>query len=163
MLQVVHACLSRPFNFNFKTGTGVLHTTRARLAESPQSSMALLVEGGDLYCNRLQISVLQSWVWGGVKPALAASQPEPVNIAKSINGYDYDLVSQPVLDRPVNQRPPPTMRMFWYGMVPLLPPGSQSMQPGGGSWAGRRLSMLRLSPFRPRLFGDGFRFHRHQR
>jgi hypothetical protein len=36
----------------------------------------------------------------------------------------------------------------WYGMVPLLPPGPQSMQPGGGSWTGRRLSMLRLSPFR---------------
>jgi hypothetical protein len=50
--------------------------------------------------------------------------------------------------------------MVWYGMVPLLPPGPQSLRPSGGSWIGRRLSMLRLSPFRPRLFGDGFRFHR---
>jgi hypothetical protein len=51
----------------------------------------------------------------------------------------------------------------WYGMVPLLPPGPQSLRPGGGGWIGRRLSMLRLSPFRPRLFGDGFRFHRDWR
>jgi hypothetical protein len=50
--------------------------------------------------------------------------------------------------------------MVWYGMVPLLPPGPQSLRPSGGSWIGRRLSMLRLSPFRQRLFGDGFRFHR---
>jgi hypothetical protein len=35
--------------------------------------------------------------------------------------------------------------MVWYGMVPLLPPGPQSLRPGGGSWIGRRLSMLRLS------------------
>jgi hypothetical protein len=46
--------------------------------------------------------------------------------------------------------------MVWYGMVPLLPPEPQSLRPGGGSWIGRQLSMLRLSPFRPRLFGDGF-------
>jgi hypothetical protein len=38
--------------------------------------------------------------------------------------------------------------MVWYGMVPLLPPGPQSLRPGGGSWIGRRLSMLRLSPFK---------------
>jgi hypothetical protein len=50
--------------------------------------------------------------------------------------------------------------MVWYGMVPLLPPGPQSLRPGGGSWIGHQLSMLRLSPFRPRLFGDGFCFHR---
>jgi hypothetical protein len=49
--------------------------------------------------------------------------------------------------------------MVRYGMVPLLPPGPQSLRPGGGSWIGRQLSMLRLSPFRPRLFGDGFHFH----
>jgi hypothetical protein len=52
---------------------------------------------------------------------------------------------------------------YWYGMRPLLPPGPQSLRPGGGSWIGRRLSMLRLSPLRPRLFGDGFRFHRDRR
>jgi hypothetical protein len=56
---------------------------------------------------------------------------------------------------------------YWYGMVsgmvPLLPPGPQSLRPGGGSWIGRGLSMLRLSPFRPRLFGDGFRFHSDRR
>jgi hypothetical protein len=40
--------------------------------------------------------------------------------------------------------------MVWYGMVPLLPPGPQSLRPSGGSWIGRRLSMLRLSPFGPR-------------
>jgi hypothetical protein len=40
--------------------------------------------------------------------------------------------------------------MEWYGMVPLLPPGPQSLRPSGGSWIGRQLSMLRLSPFRPR-------------
>jgi hypothetical protein len=50
-----------------------------------------------------------------------------------------------------------------YGMVPLPPPGPQSLRPSGGSWIGRRLSMLRLSPFRPRLFGDGFRFYRDRR
>jgi hypothetical protein len=49
------------------------------------------------------------------------------------------------------------------GIVPLLPPGPQSLRPGGGSWIGRRLSMLGLSPFRPRLFGDGFRFHSDRR
>jgi hypothetical protein len=57
----------------------------------------------------------------------------------------------------------PVSGMVWYGMVPLLPPGPQSLRPGGGSWIGRRLSMLRLRPFRPRLFGDGFRFHRDRR
>jgi hypothetical protein len=36
--------------------------------------------------------------------------------------------------------------VVWYGMVPLLPPGPQSLRPGGGSWIGRQLSMLRLSP-----------------
>jgi hypothetical protein len=46
--------------------------------------------------------------------------------------------------------------------------------PGGGMWTGQRLSsgyrqvawqsaVLRLSPFRPRLFGDGVRFHGRQR
>jgi hypothetical protein len=44
-------------------------------------------------------------------------------------------------------------------MVPLLPPGPKSLRPGGGSWIGRRLSMLRLSPFRPRLFGVEVRSH----
>jgi hypothetical protein len=53
--------------------------------------------------------------------------------------------------------------LVWYGMVPLLPPGPQSLRPGGGSWIGRQLSMLRLSPFRPRLFGDGFCFHMDRR
>jgi hypothetical protein len=53
--------------------------------------------------------------------------------------------------------------MVWYGMVPLLPRGPQSLRRSGGSWIGRRLSMLRLSPFRPRLFGDGFRCHRDRR
>jgi hypothetical protein len=49
--------------------------------------------------------------------------------------------------------------IYLYSMVlwSLLPPGPQSLRSGGGSWIGRRLSMLRLSPFRPRLFGDGFR------
>jgi hypothetical protein len=55
----------------------------------------------------------------------------------------------------LRQRHRPSV-VVWYGMVPLLPPGPQSLRPGGGSWIGRRLSMLRLSPFRPRLFGDGF-------
>jgi hypothetical protein len=41
-------------------------------------------------------------------------------------------------------------------MVRLLPPGPQSLRPGGGSSTGRRLSMLRLSPFRPRLLEMGF-------
>jgi hypothetical protein len=41
--------------------------------------------------------------------------------------------------------------VVWYGMVPLLPHGPQSLRPGGGSWIGRQLRMLRLSPFRPRL------------
>jgi hypothetical protein len=36
--------------------------------------------------------------------------------------------------------------MVWYGMVPLLPPGPQSWRPGGGSWIGGRLSVLRRSP-----------------
>jgi hypothetical protein len=44
---------------------------------------------------------------------------------------------------------PWTASMVWYGMVPLLPPGPQLLRPGGGSWIRRRLSMLRLSPFRP--------------
>jgi hypothetical protein len=29
-----------------------------------------------------------------------------------------------------------------YCMVPLLPPGPQSLRPSGGSWIGRRLSIL---------------------
>jgi hypothetical protein len=61
-----------------------------------------------------------------------------------------------------------------HRMLPLLLPGAQSLRPGGGIWTGLQLSsgycqvawqspVLRLSPFRPRLFGDGFRFHRRQR
>jgi hypothetical protein len=48
--------------------------------------------------------------------------------------------------------------MVWYGMVPLLPRGPQSLRPGGGSWIriGRRLSTLRLRPFRPRCSEMGF-------
>jgi hypothetical protein len=56
-----------------------------------------------------------------------------------------------------------SLSAVWYGMVPFLTPGPQSLRPGGGSWIGRRLSTLRLSPFRPRLFGDRFRFHRDRR
>jgi hypothetical protein len=47
----------------------------------------------------------------------------------------------------------------WYGTVPLLAPGPQSLRPSGGSWIGRRLSMLRLSPFRPVTEGGGFIIH----
>jgi hypothetical protein len=41
-------------------------------------------------------------------------------------------------------------KLVWYDMVPLLPPAWAAI------WTGRQLSMLRLSPFRPRLFGDGW-------
>jgi hypothetical protein len=33
--------------------------------------------------------------------------------------------------------------MVWYGMVPLLPPVSQSLRPGGGFRTGLRLSAVR--------------------
>jgi hypothetical protein len=35
------------------------------------------------------------------------------------------------------------VKMVWYGMVPLLPPGPQSLRPGGGSWIGRQQSQNR--------------------
>jgi hypothetical protein len=47
--------------------------------------------------------------------------------------------------------------MVWYGMVwcPSYPLDRNRCDQvvAAGSGAGRRLSMLRLSPFRPRLFG----------
>jgi hypothetical protein len=36
-----------------------------------------------------------------------------------------------------------TSNMVWYGAPPT--PGPQSLRPGGDSWIGRRLSMLRVS------------------
>jgi hypothetical protein len=46
-----------------------------------------------------------------------------------------------------SRRRGPGFGYAWYGMVPLLPPVPQSftLRPGGGSWTGRRLSMLRLT------------------
>jgi hypothetical protein len=79
---------------------------------------------------------------------------------------------------PVSEQHGQTARHLFEAGGHLLPPVSQSLRPGGGFRTGLRLSavrhhhqadsdwqssVLRLSPFRPRLFGDGFRFHRrHQ-
>jgi hypothetical protein len=51
--------------------------------------------------------------------------------------------------------------MVWYGAPPTPCTAIVATRRWQlDAWIGHRLSMLRLSPLRPRLFGDGFHFHR---
>jgi hypothetical protein len=53
-------------------------------------------------------------------PVVATDQSEPVNMAESISRSAYDPYSQPVLDRPANQRPPSaTIYTTMQGLHPL--------------------------------------------
>jgi hypothetical protein len=66
---------------------------------------------------------------------------------------DYSMVGAPPMRIPIS-----------WATNPTIDATRCEVRSGGISiWTGRRLSTLRLSPFRPRLFGDGFRFHRRHR